>query len=216
MRVRRGFELSPGVRAARNSPEIVWPLLASMFVGNVMLVLLNLPLVGLWVSITRIPPPLLNTVVLAFSCFGAYTLNGSAADIGIVVVFGLVGFLVRRNDFPILPAIMGLVLGGYLETFYRQAMQANQGDATVFATRPVSAVLLAATALVLLLPAARYLVRRRRDRDRALLPDGATVGARRRHGEDRDRWRRRWMRGSARRGDRTDDRGPGHAGDPGG
>ncbi|HEY8368752.1 MAG TPA: tripartite tricarboxylate transporter permease [Thermodesulfobacteriota bacterium] len=155
------YGIQPGPLLFASNAELVWGLIASLYVGNTMLLLLNLPLAGLWVRLLAIPKPYLYGGILVFSVLGVYGLNNSVADLVILVVIGALGFLLRRYDFPIMPVILGLVLGPMAEVQFRRAMQTSQGDWTVFLTRPASAVLLAVALAALFGPTLVRLARRR-------------------------------------------------------
>jgi len=158
----RSYDIDPGPLLLQTQPELVWGLIASLYVGNVMLLILNLPLVGLWVKILKIPEPLLYGGILVFATLGTYGISRSILDLLLLYGMGLVGFLMRRFDFPAAPLIIGLILGPLAEKQFRNAMTISQGDWTVFLTRPLSASLLAVAALALLAPVLWRLARRRR------------------------------------------------------
>jgi putative tricarboxylic transport membrane protein len=130
----------------------VWGLIASLYIGNVLLLILNLPLVGIWVKVLAIPRPLLYAGILVFATVGAYSLHHSIVDLLILYVFGLLGFVMRRWDIPVGPAVIGLILGPLAETQFRRALSISQGDLSVFITQPISAAVLAVSALVLIVP----------------------------------------------------------------
>ena len=146
------YDLQPGPLLFQNSPDLVWALIASLFVGNAMLLVLNLPLIRLWVKILAIPRPLLYAAILVFATLGVYSLANSLVDVLVMYGIGVVGFLMRRYDFPVGPMILGVILGPLLEKQFRTALQISQGDLSVFFTRPISAILLLTAAAVLLLP----------------------------------------------------------------
>jgi putative tricarboxylic transport membrane protein len=146
------YNLQPGPLLFENSPELVWALIASLYVGNVMLLVLNLPLIRVWVKILSIPRPLLYSAILVFATLGVYSLANSLVDVLIMYVIGVVGFFMRRYDFPVGPMILGVILGPMLEKQFRTALQISQGDLTIFITRPISAVLLLAAVAALVLP----------------------------------------------------------------
>ena len=148
----QGYGLQPGPLLFDNASTLVWGLIASLYIGNVMLLVLNLPLVGLWVRLLAIPQPFLYGGILVFSTLGVYSLNRSTFDLLLLLIIGLVGWLMRRFDVPIAPCIIGLILGPMAEEQFRRAMSIAQGDASVFVTHPVSLGLLVAAGLVLLLP----------------------------------------------------------------
>jgi len=146
------YNLQPGPLLFVNSPELVWALIASLYIGNVMLLLLNLPLIRLWVKILSIPRALLYSAILVFATLGVYSLANSLVDVLIMYVVGVVGFFMRRYDFPVGPMILGVILGPMLEAQFRRALQISQGDLTIFLTRPISAILLLTAVAALLLP----------------------------------------------------------------
>jgi putative tricarboxylic transport membrane protein len=146
------YGLQPGPLLFTGNSALVWGLIASLYIGNVMLLVLNLPLAGLWVRLLAIPQPLLYGGILLFSSLGAYSLNGSAFDLILLWVIGLIGYLMRRFDFPVAPCIIGLILGPLAEEQMRRALSISQGDATMFFTHPLSATLLAIAAIALIGP----------------------------------------------------------------
>ncbi len=146
------YGLQPGPLLFRNAPELVWGLIASLYIGNTMLLVLNLPLVGLWVRVLAIPKPWLYGGILVFATLGTYTLNNSLTDLAILYAIGGIGFLMRLFDIPPAPAIVGLILGPLAEAQFRRALSISQGDPSVFLTTPLSAALLAVAALIVLWP----------------------------------------------------------------
>ncbi len=146
------YGLQPGPLLLQNAPDLVWGLIASLYVGNAMLLVLNLPLVGLWVRLLSIPRPLLYGGILVFATLGTYSLNHSTFDLVLLVLLGGVGYVMRRYDIPVAPTIIGLILGPLAEQQFRRAMAISQGDMTVFLTRPLSATLLAVAVAVILGP----------------------------------------------------------------
>ena len=156
------YNLQPGPLLFANSPELVWALIASLYVGNVMLLMLNLPLIRVWVLILSIPRPVLYTAILVFATLGVYSVANSLIDVLIMYLIGVVGFFMRRYDFPVGPMILGVILGPMLETQFRRALQLSQGDLSIFLTRPIAAILLAAAVAALVLPYAPRLLGRGR------------------------------------------------------
>ena len=146
------YNLQPGPLLFSGSSTLVWGLIASLYIGNVMLLVLNLPLVGLWVRLLSIPQPLLYGGILVFSTLGVYSLNNSTFDLVLLFIVGLIGFLMRRHEFPVAPCIIGLILGPLAEAQFRRALSISQGDPSVFVTHPLSAVLLALAAAVIIVP----------------------------------------------------------------
>ncbi len=154
----QNYNLQPGPTLMQSSGGLVWTLIASLYIGNVMLLVLNLPLVGIWVRILRIPTPLLYGGILIFSTMGAYSLRQSWFDLLLLLIIGLLGLAMRRFDFPTAPVIVGMILGPMAEKQLRNALSISQGDWSVFVTRPICLVLLLVVIGVLVLP---RLLRRR-------------------------------------------------------
>ena len=153
------YNLQPGPLLFRNHPDLVWALIASLYIGNVMLLVLNLPLIRLWIKILSIPRALLYSAILVFATLGVYSVSNSLIDVLVMYVIGVVGFFMRRYDFPVAPMILGVILGPLMENQFRRAMAASQGDLTIFVTRPISAVILLCALTALLLPYLPRLVR---------------------------------------------------------
>ena len=151
----------PGPRLMEQRPDLFWGLIASMYIGNVMLLVLNLPLVGMWASLLRLPYNILWPLIVLFCMVGAYTVNNRASDLLIVVAFGLIGYLMRELDFPTAPVVLALVLGPMMESNFRQALILSHGSFTEFFTRPISASLLAVAAALVFGPLLLKLVGRR-------------------------------------------------------
>jgi putative tricarboxylic transport membrane protein len=149
------YGLQPGPLLFENSGDLVWGLIASLYIANVLLVLFNLPLVGLWARLLTLPQGLLYGCVLVFSSLGAYSLKGSIGDVFIVYVLGVMAFCMRRFGFPVAPVLLGIVLGPLIEQEFRRAMSISGGDIMIFATRPIALTLFALTALSLIVPLAR-------------------------------------------------------------
>jgi putative tricarboxylic transport membrane protein len=146
------YNLQPGPQLFSSSGTLVWGLIASLYIGNVMLLVLNLPLAGLWVRLLRIPQPLLYGGILVFATLGVYSLNNSTFDLVLLFIVGIIGFLMRRYDFPVAPAVIGLILGPMAEAQFRRAMTISQGDPSVFVTHPLSLALLVIALLVIIMP----------------------------------------------------------------
>ncbi|ANY21208.1 Tripartite tricarboxylate transporter TctA family protein [Tsuneonella dongtanensis] len=132
------YGLQPGPTLMETNKDLVWGLIASLYVANVLLVILNLPLVGLWVQLLRIPKGLLTAIILVFSTVGAYSLQGSLGDVVIVWLLGIAAFLLRRFGVPIAPVLLGLVLGPMLEQDLRRTLAMSSGDFGIFLTRPIA------------------------------------------------------------------------------
>jgi putative tricarboxylic transport membrane protein len=146
------YNLQPGPLLFSGSSTLVWGLIASLYIGNVMLLVLNLPLVGLWVRLLSVPQPLLYGGILVFSTLGVYALNNSTFDLVLLFIVGIIGFVMRRHEFPVAPCIIGLILGPLAEAQFRRALSISQGDPSVFVTHPLSAVLLVLAAAVIIVP----------------------------------------------------------------
>jgi putative tricarboxylic transport membrane protein len=152
----------PGPQVMTRQPDLVWGLIASMWIGNLMLLVINLPLVGVWVRLLKVPYRLLFPAIIAFCCIGGYSVNNSSFDVVVTGVFGLAGYWFMKHEFEPAPMLLGLVLGPMMEENLRRAMVMSGGNPGVFVTRPISGALLALAALLLafaLLP----MIRRRRD-----------------------------------------------------
>jgi len=145
----------PGPLLIQEHPELFWGLVASMYIGNVMLLVLNLPLVPLFAQILRLPYYVLYPLILGISIVGVYSVNNSLFDVWIMGLFGLLGYLMRKLDFPASALILGMVLGDGLERALRQSLMMSQGDITILATRPISGTLLFFAAVILCLPVVR-------------------------------------------------------------
>jgi putative tricarboxylic transport membrane protein len=146
------YNLQPGPQLFANSPELVWALIASLYIGNVMLLVLNLPLIRIWIKILSIPRPTLYAAILVFATLGVYSLANSLVDVLVMYLIGAIGFFMRRYDFPVGPLILGVILGPMLETQFRRALQVSQGDLSIFVTRPMAAILLLVAVATLIAP----------------------------------------------------------------
>jgi putative tricarboxylic transport membrane protein len=155
------YGLRPGPLLFEHEPALVWGVIASLFVGNAMLLALNLPLVGLWVRLLRVPRPLLYGGILILSFVGAWTVHSSPFDLALLIAIGLLGFVLRRWDYPIAPVIIGLLLGPMAEQQFLRALAVGGDSLLTFARRPVSATLLALAGLLLAAPPALRMIRRR-------------------------------------------------------
>lgn len=144
--------ITPGPLLMSTHPELFWGIIASMYIGNLMLLVLNLPLVGVFASIVRTPVHILMPLVLLLCVVGAYSVNNSLLDVWLLIGFGLLGYVMRRVGFDLAPLVLALVLGPMMERSFREAMMISSGDLTVFLTRPISAALLAMGVLAVVLP----------------------------------------------------------------
>lgn len=143
--------IQPGPSVIAEQPTLFWGLIASMWIGNVMLLILNLPLIGIWVKMLSIPYHLLYPMILVFCVIGVFSLSNSDFDIYLMVVFGGLGYIFRKLDCEPAPMLLGYILGPMMEEYLRRALLISQGDPSVFVTRPISAVMLLASALLLAL-----------------------------------------------------------------
>ncbi len=157
----QSYGINPGPQLLSSQPQLVWGLIASLYIGNVMLLVLNLPLVALWVKMLKIPEPLLYGGILTFATIGTYGISQSYVDLVLLYIIGIMGFFMRKFDFPTAPVIIGMILGPLAEQNFRQAMTISQGDLSTFLTRPLSASLLALAAIALLGPMLWRLIKQR-------------------------------------------------------
>jgi putative tricarboxylic transport membrane protein len=141
--------IAPGPQVMTQKPDLFWGLVASMWIGNAMLVILNLPLVGLWVMLLKVPYRMLFPAIMAFSCIGIYSVNNSPFELYLTAIFGVIGFVWQRLDMPPAPMLLGFVLGPLMEENLRRALLISRGDPTVFVTRPISLGFIIATVLIL-------------------------------------------------------------------
>ena len=158
----QSYGINPGPLLLQSQPQLVWGLIASLFIGNVMLLVLNLPLIAVWVKLLQIPPPLLYAGILVFATIGTYGITQSPVDLVLLYLIGGIGYFMRRYDFPAAPVIIGMILGPLAEQNFRQAMTISAGDWTVFFTRPLSATILLLAVLALFGPMLYELAPRRK------------------------------------------------------
>jgi putative tricarboxylic transport membrane protein len=149
--------LTPGPFLFKERPDVVWGLIASLYLGNVILLILNLPLVGLWAKLLEIRYQYLYPGILLFCILGAYSLNESVFDVGVMVAFGVLGYIFRKLDWPLAPTILALILGPMMERALRTSLEMSGGDMSILITRPISVVLLILAAFVLISSAVRLL-----------------------------------------------------------
>jgi putative tricarboxylic transport membrane protein len=154
--------LRPGPLLFEKNPELVWGLIASMYIGNVLLLVLNLPLIGLWVRLLTVPARILFPLVLLFCVTGTYAVSANVFDLWVMLAFGVLGFFLQRHGFPVAPIVLGLILGPMLETHFRRALIVSRGDYAFFLHRPIAAGLLALAAAYLVLPVIAWAWRVRR------------------------------------------------------
>ena len=148
-----GYGIQTGPQLFSQQGSLVWTLIASLYIGNVMLLVLNLPLVGLWVQLLKIPTPWLYAGIIIISVAGVYGAGNSVFNVGLLLVFGLIGYVMRRFDFPAAPLVVGMILAPMAEQSMRQALTISQGDWSTFITRPISGSLLAITLSLVAVPA---------------------------------------------------------------
>ena len=145
--------IQPGPQVMTSNPALFWGLIASMWIGNVMLILLNLPLIGIWVKLLKIPYRFLYPAILVFCCIGVYTVNNTVFDVYVTAGFGLIGYLFFKLGCEPPPLLLGFVLGPMMEENFRRALLLSRGDFTTFLTRPLSLGLLIAAALLVVIVA---------------------------------------------------------------
>jgi putative tricarboxylic transport membrane protein len=146
------FGLQPGPLLFATNPQLVWGLIASLLVANFMLLVLNLPLVGLWVRLLSIPRHWLYAGILVFATLGTIGANPSTFELGMLLLFGLLGYFLRRFGYPIAPVVVGLILGPMAEIHFRRALQISQGDLTVLVSSPISVILLLLAVCAVVVP----------------------------------------------------------------
>jgi putative tricarboxylic transport membrane protein len=159
----QSYGITPGPLLFQNQPQLVWTVIASLYVANVMLLVLNLPLVGLWIQLLKVPPPLLYAGILVLGTVGTYGVTRSVFDLGLLYLVGLFGFVMRLFDIPLGPVLIGLILGPLAESEFRRAMAISQGDPTIFVHGWLSCSLLAVAVLALLGPSISSLLKSRRE-----------------------------------------------------
>ncbi|TIU81934.1 MAG: tripartite tricarboxylate transporter permease, partial [Mesorhizobium sp.] len=169
----QSYGINPGPLLLTTQANLVWGLIASLFIANVILVILNLPLIGLWVRLLKIPAPQLYAGILVFATVGTYGISQSPIDLIILYLLGAAGFLMRRFDFPTAPVIIGMILGPLAETQFRRAMTIANGDWTVFYRHPLSLTLLTLAFIGLVGPHIWAWIERRRTRGPEHVPGDA-------------------------------------------
>jgi putative tricarboxylic transport membrane protein len=146
------FNLQPRPELFDTQTALVWALIASLYVGNVMLLVLNLPLIRLWVKVLEIPRPALYSGILLFGTLGVYSISNSVTEVLIMYTIGALGFFMRRADFPIAPVILGVILGPLMEAQFRRTLIVSDGDLSALVSRPLSIALLVLAVLAVFLP----------------------------------------------------------------
>jgi putative tricarboxylic transport membrane protein len=152
--------LIPGPLLFKEHAALAWGVIASLYIGNVILLILNLPLIPLWVRFLKIPYTILMTIVLAVMMVGAYTVSNTVFDIFVMLLFGVVGYVLRKLDFPLAPIVLTLIMGPPMEKSLRRSLEMSQGDFSILLASPISASLLAVSALILIWPAIAFAWRR--------------------------------------------------------
>ncbi len=137
------YGLQPGPMLFKQNPQFVWAVIASMYIGNVILLVLNLPLVGMWARIALIPFPVLGPLIILFSVIGAYSIRFMFFDVWVALIFGVIGYIMRKFGYPIAPLVLASVLAQMLETSLQQSLLISQGSVFIFFTRPISAFFMA-------------------------------------------------------------------------
>jgi putative tricarboxylic transport membrane protein len=156
------YGMPPGPKLITSHPQLFWGTISSMYIGNIMLLVLNLPLIGLWVKILKIPYPILFPLILLFCLIGSYSLNANIAEIGLMIFFGILGYLMRKFKYDGAPLVLAMVLGPLMDNSLRQSLLLSGGSGMIFFTRPICLVVFASVVAILILP---VLVRRKRLQD---------------------------------------------------
>ncbi len=144
--------LTPGPMLMIKKPDLFWGVICSMYIGNIMLLVLNLPLIPLWVKVLKIPYRILFPFILLFCMIGVYSVNNNVFDIYLTIFFGVIGYLMRKFEFEAAPFILAVVLGPMMEKSFRQSLIMSRGDFSIFVTRPIPAVIFAIAAILLIMP----------------------------------------------------------------
>lgn len=148
----QNYGIQPGPTLFQTSADLVWALIASLYIGNLMLLVLNLPLIGIWVKMLKVPKPQLYAGIMIFATVGVYGMRQSAFDLVLLYIIGLVGVLMRRFDFPVAPVIVGMILGPIAEKTLRNSLAIGQGSWLIFLEKPISLTLIILTLGILILP----------------------------------------------------------------
>ena len=153
--------IRPGPLLLQEHPNLFWGVIASMYIGNIMLLALNLPLIGMWVRLLKVPYHFLAVVVVIVCVIGAYSVKSAVFDVGTMVAFGVMGYLMRKGGFPPAPLILAMILGPILERSLQQSLISSGGDPSIFIEKPISAALLCVAAFLMLTPILKRLWRRK-------------------------------------------------------
>jgi putative tricarboxylic transport membrane protein len=146
------YNIKPGPLLIKNHPDLFWGVVGSMYIGNVMLLILNIPLIGIWVKILKLPYPILFPLILLFCLIGVYSVNNNMVEIVIMIIFGIVGYLMKKFKYEAAPLILAFVLSPLLENALRQSLLMSHGSFSIFFTRPISLILMVVAILLLVLP----------------------------------------------------------------
>jgi putative tricarboxylic transport membrane protein len=144
--------VTPGPLLLSQHPELFWGVVASMYVGNALLLALNLPLIGMWVQLLRVPYSILFPIIILFCLLGSYSINNSTTDVAIMLVFGVIGYLMKKISLEAAPMVLAFVLGPMMETALRQALIKSKGSFSIFFTRPISATCLIIAIALMIMP----------------------------------------------------------------
>jgi putative tricarboxylic transport membrane protein len=160
------YQIPVGPQLFESNSALVWALIASLYVGNLMLLVLNLPLVGIWVKILQIPRPYLYAGILVFAVLGAFSVNFTPIDVIILLIVGILGFFMRRFGYPIAPMVVGLILGPIFESQLRRSLAISQGDPVALVQSPVAAIIYV---VLIIIFALSFLLKRRQRQFEAMV-----------------------------------------------
>ena len=155
------YGMQPGPMLIKQHPDLFWGVVTSMYIGNAMLLVLNLPLIGVWVKILKIPYPILFPLILLFCLIGVFSLNNNVGEIGLMLFFGGVGYLMKKFNYEAAPLVLALVLGPMMENALRQSLIMSNGSVSIFFTRPISLGIVLVVLALLLLPLLPWVKRKR-------------------------------------------------------
>jgi putative tricarboxylic transport membrane protein len=153
--------ITPGPMLIKDYPDVFWGLIASMYIGNIMLLLLNLPLIRMWVAVTKVPFRLLFPIIMLICAVGAYSGNNSLFDLWVMIIFGGVGYMLKKSDFEPAPLVLAFVLGSRMDQSLRQSLMISNGSFSIFIARPISAVCLGIAAFLLVTACTKYAKKKR-------------------------------------------------------
>jgi len=147
----------------KQNPHLFWGVIVSMYIGNLMLLILNLPLIGIWVQILKVPYKILFPLILLFCLIGVYSVNNSVFDIYVMLIFGILGYLMKKFDYEGAPLVLAFVLGPMMENNLRKSLIMSQGDFSIFFTRPLAAASLIVALVLLISPLIPWLRKKREE-----------------------------------------------------